>query len=367
MANSILDALFGRSIAPQVPGVPPMPAPNPLRGPAPTPQVGGVGSLLSSIFQLPDMAGLLPGGENSEAVKKVQGANRDAEARQYYNAEGVQMPLPQRGARANPQATGEAEAEAGDDDSDAGDDSDNETPPIPTRAPGESAMATSQMRGPDGGIRVPVRQTGPVADPLKAMMLQMGLGLMTPSWGNTMSQIGQAVGGGVAAAGRAQQINENDEKTAKKEATSEEDRALKNRNLEANLEQTEEETRQLKSGESSRAKRLGKKQPTVLDEAAAAANLGPKGKAYLAQRLKTLNTDDLLGDETDPVEKFNKIIGEAQKLDAPAAPAKVPNVGGVDTATNLPIIKTPEEAKKLKSGTKFLFEQNGKMIEGTAP
>ncbi len=215
-------------------------------------------------------------------------------------------------------------------------------------------------------------------DPFRAAMLQLGLNLMVPTWGNSLSQIGQAAGGGVAAAGRATELNEAEEEKQYKRGLGEEDRDLKRRKIESEIGKTDAETDEIKSGESSRSRRLRGRQPTVLDDAAAAANLGPKGKAYLAQRIKTINQEDLLGNEdADPVEKFNKIIAEAQKLDAPAAPAKAPNTGtetvsGVD-AKKLPLFDTPADVKKaiadktLKKGDSFRFMQNNKEVIGKVP
>jgi len=364
MAQSFLDSLLFNSVKPK--GVP-LPSPNPLRMPEEQPQLGGGMDFLSSILQLPSLPSIITGGENI-LDKKVKDERATSEARQRYNSPEVQMPLPERRTGQNSSPSGEATPASGDDETpDLGDE--ENTPPLPEQNPLTSG-ASSPSRGPDGQIRVPYRQTAPVADPLKAMMLQMALQLMTPSWGNTMSQIGQAVGGGASAAGRATQLNEAEARRVENEADSDEDRGLKRRATEASIAKTEAETKEIASGESSRSRRLRGKQPTIVDEAATAANLGPKGKLYLAQRLKTLNKDDLLGEEDeDPTAKFNKILSEAQKLDAPSAPAKAPNVGGTETATSLPIIKTPEEAKKLTSKTKFLFEdpKTKQLTIGTAP
>jgi hypothetical protein len=199
-------------------------------------------------------------------------------------------------------------------------------------------------------------------------MLQLGLNLMVPSWGGPMSQLGQALGGGFAAGGRAQQLNTEQQQTDEDRAGKKEDRASVNALRGAQTEKTLAEAETEKSGESARSRRLRGKTPTVLDELAASANLGPKGKAYVAQRLKTINQEDLLGeDDASPSEKFNQILTEAQKLDAPSAPAKAPNVGGTETVTGVPIVKNIAEAQKLPSGTKFRIEVNGKMMEGTVP
>ncbi len=369
---SILDSLFFGSQAPET-GVP-TPTPNPLRLPPPAPSIGGVGSLLSSLFQAPELAALLPGsGLETDAQRKIKGQQRDAEARQYYNSPGVQMPLPEKRNGANPSNEGGAGAASGEDGAASDDEEDDETPPLPERNPLTAPPAGQNgggVRGPDGSLRVPFTPPPPVADPLKAMMLQIGLNLMTPQWGDGISQIGQALGGGMAAGGRANQLNDANTRRAEADADKDADRSLRARKINADIEHTEAQTEDLKTGESSRSRRLRGKQPTVIDEAAAAAGLGAKGKAYLATRIKTLNKDDLLGTEdTDPVAKFNQILEEAKKLDAPSAPAKVPNVGGTETATSLPIMKTPEEAKKLSSGTKFLFEdpKTKQLTIGTAP
>lgn len=365
---SILDALipgWPRSMQGQT--KPPIPVPNPLRQPAQPPASPGI---LESLLTIPSIGGLTFGlGGEGDLAKKAKDIQNEAQARQYYNADGVQIPLPERGARSAAGNAGETGGQEGDSNPfDAGSEGDAEVP-LPERSPFSGGGGGGTTRDPDGNVRTPLPVSNAVvADPFKAMMLQMAASLMVPQWGGTMSQIGQAFGQGMGAAGRAGQLNDSATQRALAQADKDETRALQTRKVEADIEKTKAETQDIQSGESSRSRRLRGKQPTVLDEAAAAANLGPKGKAYLAQRIKTLNQEDLLGEENaDPVEKFNQIITEAQKLDAPSAPAKAPNVGGTEQAPTMPIIKTVEDAKKLPSGTKFLFDQNGRMMIGTAP
>ena len=308
---------------------------------------------------------------DSPAVTKLKGDKAEAEARRYYNAPSSDVPLPEK-----KDATAKSEEETPAENI-PGEDEEGEGPPLPERNPfaGGGGPGGAAVPGPDGTLRVPVGGASQVADPLKAMMLQIGLNLMTPSWGNSLSQIGQAVGGGAAAAGRAQQLNTNEEDRQRGIQTEAANQKLKTGKTGADIEESKAKAanyrasaEDLASGESSRSKRLKGKQPTTLDEAAASANLGPKGKLYLAQRLKTLNQEDILGTgDIDPTEKFNTILAEAQKLDIPAKPATAPNVGGTETLDSLPFIKTPADAKKLPSGTKFLFEHNGKVTRGVAP
>lgn len=368
---SILDSLlFNSGLPPST--EPPLPSPNPLRIPQPAPTVnGGVGSLLGTIFQAPEFSWMFTD-TDSPSLRKAKAARNEAEARQYYNAQGVQMPLPERGARPDQGNQGAASASSSDDE-EADDSAEGDADvPLPERSPfsggGAGAPGAGPSRGPDGSVRTLVPHAAPVADPFRAMMLQLGLSLLTPSWGDSLSQIGQAVGQGMAAGGRAQQLNRAEEQRVEAKADKDEDRALKARKTEAEIGRIEADTDDIRSGESSRSRRLRGKQPTVIDEAAAAAGLGPKGKAYLAQRIKTLNQEDLLGTEdADPVAKFNTIIEEAKKLDAPSAPAKAPNVGGTETTQGVPVVKSLAEAKKLPSGTKFMIERNGKLMEGVVP
>jgi hypothetical protein len=306
---------------------------------------------------------------DSPAVTKLKGDKAEAEARRYYNAPSSDVPLPEK-----KDAASKDESETPPENV-PGEDEEGESPPLPERNPfaGGAGTGGAAVPGPDGQLRVPaVGQAAPVADPVKAMMLQLGLNLMTPSWGNSLSQIGQAVGGGAAAAGRAAQLNTNEEDRQRGIQIEAANQKLKTEKTGADVEESKAKAgyykanaEDLASGESSRSKRLKGKQPTTLDEAAASANLGPKGKLYLSQRLKTLNQEDILGTgDSDPTEKFNTILAEAQKLDTPT---KAPNVGGTETLEGLPFIKTPADAKKLPSGTKFLFEHNGKVTRGTAP
>lgn len=364
----ILDWLLGSP--PTTPETGPgIPSANPLRKPAPAPQPGA--GFLDSLLQGPSMGGLTFGlTGDSPAVTKLKGDKAEAEARRYYNAPQGDVPLPER------KDAKSEEAPTNPDEAVPGEDEEGEVPPLPEKNPfAGGGVGGGTTRGPDGQVRVPVGQSSPVADPFKAMMMQIGLSLMTPSWGNSLSQIGQAVGGGVGAAGRAAGINEAEDDRQRNIANQAEDRALKAQKTGADVEESKAkaglygaQAEDLQSGESSRSKRLKGKQPTNLDEAAAAANLGPKGKLYLSQRIKTLNAEDILGTgDSDPTEKFNQILAEAQKLDVPVKTPAAPNVGGTETIESLPLVKTPADAKKLKSGTKFLFEQNGRIVRGTAP
>ncbi len=347
------------SVRPGGPSGPPMPAPNPLRLPAPAPATQGVGDFLSSLLALPDLSWLVTD-RDSPSTEKLRAKDNEKQAREQYNRNGK-----------NAQGDEEQPSDSSEDTSETGG---GNTPPLPERNPfsgngGGAGNINAGNRGPDGSLRVPVPPRSPVIDPFQAMMLQLGASLMVPQWGDGLSQLGQAWGQGMAAAGRANAMNTAEDRRVENEQQQNEDRANKKQVQDAQVRHLDAQTNDLNSGESSRARRARGKTPSVIDEAAAAANLGPKGKAYFAQRLKSLNQEDLLGEDTDTVATYNKIIEEAQKLDAPAAPANAPNVGGTETKTSLPVVKSPEEAMKLAPGTQFLFEdpKTKKVVLGTVP
>jgi hypothetical protein len=335
----------------------PVPTPNPLRAPPTKPSF--LENLLMPGMQVGRML-LPPAAPALEADRKKQ-RDFDEQAQLRYRVGADNEKQQGRLPSSDPGSAGPGAGEVADDE--AVQDTDD--------LGAETAAAT---RGPGGQVRVPVGPASPIADPVRAAMLQAGLALMVPTWGNSLSQIGQAAGQGAAAAGRAENINTQEQRRVE----GQEDRALNREGKEADIDKTKAETAEIKSGESSRSRRLRGKTPSVLDEAANAAGLGAKGKAYLQQRLKSLNEEDLLGEDADAVERFNQIIAEAKRVDAPTAspaapaatpvtPAKAPNIGGTEQATNLPLIKSPEEAAKLKPGTRFLYEKDGKLLPGRVP
>jgi hypothetical protein len=244
---------------------------------------------------------------------------------------------------------------------------------VPLPEPSPFRGGDGQTRGPGGDVRAP-NVAAPNIDPLSAGMLQMGLALMTPQWGNAFSQLGQAGSEGVAASGRAAKTNEAEARRVDTEDENDTTAAQKSRLTEAQINKTEAEAEYIGSGESSRSKRLRGKNPTVLDVLAESEKLGPKGKAYLAQRVKSLNNEDVLGDEdADPTVRFQAMVDEAKKLDGvETKEAKPPNVGGTETAQgvdakSLPLVTSLEEAKKLPSGSAFRILRNGQEMIGKVP
>lgn len=343
-----------------------LPSRNPLRMPQQIPSSAGLGSFLSALLTLPklNLFGQTP--EENPAVADIKARRNETEARAQY-------------------AKGAKELKDNPEKDQAQLDTPEDEPPVPSRNPFAGAEAENDAGantggavplGPDGRPRIPVTPPEPIADPVKSALMQIGLSLMVPQWGGTLSNIGQAVGQGAAAGGRAQQLNQAEAERVSKEARIGEESAAKIGLQKAETEKASAEAATERSGESARARRLRGKQPSVLDMAADAAGLGPKGKLYLQQRVKSINQEDLLDEDETPTSKFQTILDDAKKLDASpegTTPAPVPQpkgtpTAGTQTVQGVPLVSSLDEAKRtLPKGAKFNIMVKGQLHEGTVP
>jgi hypothetical protein len=174
-----------------------------------------------------------------------------------------------------------------------------------------------------GGVNIP---SGFVSNDtaLKTAMIQAGLSLMTPSWGNTLSQVGQAAGQGAEAFTRTKQSGRQDVSDALEVEKTKAD--IRGADALANARTV--------TAESTKEKRLKGKtdRSTELERLASGIGLGPKGTTYLKTRMKSF--DDITDPDAElpPAERFNKLVEDARAMDAvPDAVKKAPNVGGTDT------------------------------------
>lgn len=180
------------------------------------------------------------------------------------------------------------------------------TPSAPSG--GEGGRSAANPRGASFGS-----PAGPQAQPpgsasssdIGKFLLQMGLNLMVPQWGNSLSRIGQAAGAGAEAVGRSRKEEQETELTNKK----------------FELEQARIDkmgTGRKGAGESSRSKRAKEKKPLE----AFGENLSPEATLYFQQRLKNLKgesevtNDDGTTATLSEADQYNNILRETKIIDA---------------------------------------------------
>lgn len=186
-----------------------------------------------------------------------------------------------------------------------------ETPPLPEKRPEEFGSAIN-----GGSMPAPMKMpAGTVGDnpAMKAALMQFGLNLMTPQWGGELANLGMALGNAAQAYTRVKQSGQKDANTA-----------LATSKAEADIDATKAlaEARRA-AAETSKEKRLKSttNRSTEFERLTDAMDIGPKGKLYLKEALKTLDEEDVLSDNNETIEqKYNRILNNARQLDGQALP-----------------------------------------------
>lgn len=221
------------------------------------------------------------------------------------------------------------------------------TQPPEQAVPPEEAPAQAQSNADLGEVIRGPQAAPPIAQPgmsdemaIRKIMLQAGLNLLVPQWGDGISQIGQALGAGAEAVSNSQQVDQENRAAQSKLETE----RIKQDTMRALTEQREE------SAETSRSKRLtggasGKKPSTEFERITNELQLGPKGKLYLKEELS--KPEDIL-DPNAPtgVERVEQAIAIARTLDGQkteAAPGTVAPAG-----TEMPIGTIIEDSAGVK-------------------
>jgi hypothetical protein len=215
--------------------------------------------------------------------------------------------------------------------------------PVPEAGLDADELASALAQVGDRGLqptRVP-RGTVSRSDALKAAMLQAGISLMNPGWGNGLSQLGQAIGAGAEAYTRAKNFprEQEGEELANQSAQSKID--LQN----AQADYYGEVKGQTKAAARDRS--------TEYERLMSSLNIGPKGSAYFKTRMKEFG-DPLSSDAEIPTqERFNKILLEAQGLDKVASAQPSGRVEGGQPVESV----TATEAQPMAVGT--VVDYNG--------
>lgn len=186
------------------------------------------------------------------------------------------------------------------------------SPPRPAAAPASGPSNRGGAASP-GGSRAkvsssftgapntddPFPQSSPLFDPLTGkFLLQMGLSLMTPQWGNSLSQIGQAAGQGAEAVDRSNKIDETSR--------------LANAKLDVERARVQKMGLGRKGAKESSASKKTKNPMQQMAE-----NLSPEAAIFLQTRMKALNksSEGEDGEGGDAAAAFDEIMNATKKVD----------------------------------------------------
>lgn len=164
----------------------------------------------------------------------------------------------------------------------------------PTAAPAELSptayepfdLTQPPRLGPAGG-------TFSLSDPvMKIFLAQTGLNLLAGGGGDPLQNLGAAAGAGGEAVGR---FTKGQRETAL-----------------SNIETEQMQQKLDIARESARTKRLREKDPAAL----AVEGMDPTAQAYFRQRIKGLNVEDILDENSTPTARYDQLLNETRTIDA---------------------------------------------------